>query len=143
LMKPHWSGDFGVSGGTDRERVVTNMVARVWILSFATQRDQSARSSCAGGGQRATDLTLSTVVERITAFETAKKLVIGRDFSARSPVRSPVAPRSCRQVSGSQMRPWLDCEPGRVEVPGATGLEPATSGVTGLFQGNDEWRRPR
>jgi hypothetical protein len=24
---------------------------------------------------------------------------------------------------------------------GATGLEPATSGVTGLFHGNDDWRR--
>jgi hypothetical protein len=26
-------------------------------------------------------------------------------------------------------------------LAGATGLEPATSGVTGMFQGSDDWRR--
>jgi hypothetical protein len=29
----------------------------------------------------------------------------------------------------------------RFRGAGATGLEPATSGVTGLFHGNDDWRR--
>jgi hypothetical protein len=29
----------------------------------------------------------------------------------------------------------------RMFSTGATGLEPATSGVTGLFHGDDDWRR--
>ncbi len=45
--------------------------------------------------------------------------------------------RSRRSFAPGQATQDADCR----NETGATGLEPATSGVTGLFQGNDDWRR--
>ncbi len=94
---------------------------------------------------RARDLRGMTAANASTRAQTGEqKIAICRTFGVRLAADLPCGISSGGRGKASgrlrqdRQQKISIC---RMFSTGATGLEPATSGVTGLFEGNDDWRR--